>query len=101
MACETFEPILQSYTLLGVPVGSTHQNLQGFNMFSSLLADKILEDQIDELEEQRFLGMHGDAAYSSNMRITQAGAVWDIIRSSVVQFKAYFVYANKGRAKRL
>ena len=43
--------------VLGVPVGSTHQNLQGFNMFSSLLACKILEDQIDELEEQRFLGM--------------------------------------------
>ena len=57
-------------------------------MFSSLLADKILEDQIDELEEQTFLGMQGDAAYSSNMRITQAGAVWDIIRSSVLQFKA-------------
>ena len=57
-------------------------------MFSSLLADKILEDQIDELEEQTFLGMQGDAAYSSNMRITQAGAVWDIIRSNVLQFKA-------------
>ena len=57
-------------------------------MFSSLLADKILEDQIDELEEQTFLGMQSDAEYSSNMRITQAGAVWDIIRSSVVQFKA-------------
>ena len=53
----------------------THQNLQGFNMFSSLLAYKILEDQIDELEEKRFLGMQGDAAYLSNMRITQAGAV--------------------------
>ena len=25
---------------------------------------------------------------SSNMRITQAGAVWDILRSSVIQFKA-------------
>ena len=57
-------------------------------MFSSLLADKILEDQIDELEEQTFLGMQSDAAYSSNMRITQAGAVWDIIRRSVLQFKA-------------
>ena len=62
--------------------------LKGFNMFSSLLADKILENQIDELEEKRFLGMQGDAAYSSNMRITQAGTVWDIIRSSVVEFKA-------------
>ena len=50
IAGETFEPILQSYKLLGVPVGSTHQNLQGFNMFSSLLAYKILEDQRDELE---------------------------------------------------
>ena len=88
IAGETFEPTLQSYKLLGVPVGSTHQNLQGFNMLSSLLAYKILEDQIDELAEQRFLGMQGDAAYSSNMRITQAGAVWDIIRSSIVQFKA-------------
>jgi len=88
MAGERFEPILQSYKLLGVPVGSTHQNLQGFNMFSALISDKILEDQIDELEEQTFLGMQSDAAYSSNMRITQAGAVWDIIRSSVLQFKA-------------
>ena len=88
IAGEAFETIWQSYKFLGVPVGSTNQNLQGFNMFLSLLADKILEDQIDELEEQRFLGMQGDAAYSSNMRITQAGAVWDIIRSSVVQFKA-------------
>ena len=87
IAGETFEPILQSYKLLGVPVGSTNQNLQGFNMFSSLLAYKILEDQIDELEEQRFLGMQGYAAYSSNMRITQAGAVCEIIRSSVVKFK--------------
>ena len=57
-------------------------------MFSSLLADKIKENQIDELEEKRFLGMQGDAAYSSNMRITQAGTVWDIIRRSVVEFKA-------------
>ena len=63
IAGETFETIWQSYKLLGVPVGSTHQNLQGFNMFSSLLAYKILEDQIDELEEQRFLGMQGDAAH--------------------------------------
>ena len=88
MADEKIELILQSHELRGVPVGSTHQNLQGFNMFSSLLADKILEDQIHELEEQTFLGMQSDAAYSSNMRITQAAAVWDIIRSSVLQFKA-------------
>ena len=88
IAGETFETIWKSCKLLGAPVGSTHQNLQGFNMFSSLLAYKILEDQLDELEEQRFLGMQGDAAYSFNMRITQAGAVWDIIRSSIVQFKA-------------
>ena len=44
------------------------------DMFSSLLADKILEDQIHELEEQTFLGMQGDAAYSSNMRITKTNA---------------------------
>ena len=31
--------------------------LKGFNMFSSLLADKILKNQIDKLEEKRFLGM--------------------------------------------
>ena len=45
---------------------------------------RYLEDQIDELEEQTILGTQGGAAYSSNMRITQAAAVWDIIRSSVL-----------------
>jgi hypothetical protein len=49
---------------------------------------KVISYLVFLLEEQRFLGMQGDAAYSSNMRITQAGAVWEIIRSSIVQFKA-------------
>ena len=35
MAGEKFEPILQSYELLGVPVGSTHQNLQGYVLITS------------------------------------------------------------------
>ena len=35
MSGEKFEPILQSYELLGVPVGSTHQNLQGYVLITS------------------------------------------------------------------
>jgi len=59
MAGEIFEPKLQSYEKLGVLVGSTH-----------LLADKILEHQIHELEKQTFSGMQGDAAYSYKTKTT-------------------------------
>jgi hypothetical protein len=48
------------------------------------LIAKLCVTQIDELEEQTILGTQGVAAYSTNMRITQAAAVWDIIRSSVL-----------------
>ena len=46
-----YRPVLKAFKKVGAPVGDTHQNLDGFNIFWGVQADKLWQDQKQTLAE--------------------------------------------------
>ena len=54
LAITKFSPILRSYEILGVNVGYTHRNDQGFKIFCAIMANCLRLAQVDRYKNRDF-----------------------------------------------
>ena len=67
-----YRPVLKAFKKVGAPVGDTHQNLDGFNIFCGVQADKLLQDQKQNFGVMESFGLQADGAHDKSRKPQEA-----------------------------
>ena len=72
ISSKKFAVVLKGFKKAGAPVGDTHQNSEGFNLFCAVQAEKITVDQTERLQQSRSFGLQGDGGYDKARKPQEA-----------------------------
>ena len=71
-----YRPVLKAFKKVGAPVGDTHQNLDGFNIFWGVQADKLWQDQKQNFGGMESFGLQADGAHNKSQKLTRGFKVY-------------------------